>query len=863
MKTPFYMKHAFPLLICAALLGTARLPAQETENKLGALTDNINIQGLETTYDPDTGIATAVGEVNIKYQGVEITAGRADYDTNTGLIVCKEDVVVVKEGQIFRSENMTYNVKTQDIKSNHILSGLGAIYYEANNLKTRTSQIERIDAVDAIFTTHDMDTPNYHMKARELTIYPGDRVVMHDAKFYVGNTPVFYLPYFVQPLDHELGYYWRVGYQTGWGVFLNQQYGVLYGDSTLAKYMLDLRSSRGVAGGVDFKSLRYKNDPNIGELLIYGAYDTKPATGVGGESRSGTDIPKSERYRVSFHHRIYLPGPDQSSWYMDFDINKFSDQYMLEDYYLKEFTTNPQPDNTLKLVKHTDSWVATLLFRMQLNDFFHTDTRQELAVDFTRTRLWNSNIYYEGSTSLGYYQDKLSTDEIATLNSKIQTQNAALKAFNNIGQPLLDATGKPVLDPKTGKPQVVSPSTTGVPALAGTTFTTNNVDILRAQQMNLLYSRSDVESDLNALNAELSENKFFRAHSYNEFLYPMSYGTNNWFNVVPRIGGGATYYSGIAGGTENFTSATQPLFHVGTDISGKFSKVYTEVDNPTWGLDQLRHVVEPYVNYSYLYAPPVSALPSIDRLAASTRPRPIDLASFTAIDNLATWNIARIGLRNLLQTKRDSAKIATVDNGGAAGSQNYGDPNSNNNGSTLDWMGFNTYADVFFKDPEHDRKISNLYNDFYWNPVPWLRVTQDTQLPLGSSDYNFTEINTAITWMPSKYISWTLGHQYLSHHPLFVDSSLLTSRVYLRVNDTWGFDMSHIYEIATGQLQFQSYSIHRDLTSWTSSFGVLVRQNSGAANDYGLILSFTLKAFPQVGLPLNIDPNPTGRGGSL
>jgi hypothetical protein len=33
-------------------------------------------------------------------------------------------------------------------------------------------------------------------------------------------------------------------------------------------------------------------------------------------------------------------------------------------------------------------------------------------------------------------------------------------------------------------------------------------------------------------------------------------------------------------------------------------------------------------------------------------------------------------------------------------------------------------------------------------------------------------------------------------------------------------------------------------------------------NEYGLLLSLTLKDFPQVNLPLDIDPNPSGRGGS-
>ena len=178
-------------------------------------------------------------------------------------------------------------------------------------------------------------------------------------------------------------------------------------------------------------------------------------------------------------------------------------------------------------------------------------------------------------------------------------------------------------------------------------------------------------------------------------------------------------------------------------------------------------------------------------------------------------------------------------------------------------MGLNTFVDVFFQDPEFDRKISNLYNNFYWSPVPWLAFTMDSQLPLGGSDFNFTEVNTGITWLPNKNLSWSLSHQYLSHHPLFVNSSLIYSRLYARINDNWGFAMNQIYEMDDSTLEYQSYSVHRDLSSWSVSLGGLIRKNGpGNPNEYGLVLTFTLKDFPNVSIPLDLDPNPAARGGN-
>jgi hypothetical protein len=145
--------------------------------------------------------------------------------------------------------------------------------------------------------------------------------------------------------------------------------------------------------------------------------------------------------------------------------------------------------------------------------------------------------------------------------------------------------------------------------------------------------------------------------------------------------------------------------------------------------------------------------------------------------------------------------------------------------------------------------------------VPWLAFTIDSQLPIGNSDFNFTEVNSGVTWMPNKRLSLTLGHQLLSDNPLFVDSSLIYSRIYAKINENWGFSMNHFYEMDDSTLQYQSYSIHRDLASWTMALGGLVRDNLGE-KEYGLVLSFTLKDFPNVSIPLDLDPNPTGRGGS-
>jgi hypothetical protein len=263
--------------------------------------------------------------------------------------------------------------------------------------------------------------------------------------------------------------------------------------------------------------------------------------------------------------------------------------------------------------------------------------------------------------------------------------------------------------------------------------------------------------------------------------------------------------------------------------------------------------MQPYINVSYLDASHPTGFPSIDRLSRTTRPRSLDVPLYSAVDDLRSWNVTRVGVRNHLQTRRDYTK----ESGNGRFLSATEDPSQ-----TYTFAGMNTYVDVFSKDPEFNRDVSNLYNEIFFRPVPWVNFWMDMQLPIMSSTGNFTELNQGITLMPSSSLSLTLGHQYISGSPYFQNSNLIFSRVYARVTDNWGVSMNHIYEMDDGTMEFQSYSVTRDLTSWVASIGAMMRDNRRGQSEIGILFSLTLKDFPGLTIPLDIDPNPSGRGGS-
>jgi LPS-assembly protein len=164
---------------------------------------------------------------------------------------------------------------------------------------------------------------------------------------------------------------------------------------------------------------------------------------------------------------------------------------------------------------------------------------------------------------------------------------------------------------------------------------------------------------------------------------------------------------------------------------------------------------------------------------------------------------------------------------------------------------------VNFDNPFDKTPYSNVFNRISFTPVPWATLQVDSQLPL--LDKGFTEVNTSINFKPTASTGIGFSHRYLTGNPFFVDSSLYTVSGYYRIDDNWGVSITEQYEAETKLLEYQRYAVYRDLTSWVASLGAIIRDNNGV-KEYGVLLSFTLKAFPSFGLNANFDPAGANQG---
>jgi LPS-assembly protein len=718
------------------------------------------------------GVAIAEDNVQIHYGDYSIYCDYAEYNPDTRDVLLIGNIRLYTPKEVLTGQRALFNLETKQMRALEFSGAHYPLFFRAFSLRAPSTREFRVR--DALFTSHDSSKPDFHVRSKSVRIYPDDRVIFSNSTLYLGQTPIFWFPYIFASITNT-GFEFLPGFYTPWGAFLLSAYSfpIGSGDAVVGKVHLDLRSELGVAVGFDMTFKYGKEDRSYGDFISYYAFDTQPDQRLSGP---GEPVEQGEegRYRVTFKHRLFLT----DDIYATADVNLLSDVDFLEDYFPGEFRVDPQPDTFLSLTKWDEFYTLNLLGRWQINDFQDTTERlPELVFDFKQHRFFGLPVYYDGETSAGEYR----------------------RAF-------------PV-GPEFG-----------------------------------IFDFPDYSS--------------FRFDSFHQFSFPAQ--VFGWLNITPRAGFRTTFYSDSGtfqsfGGVqplevdpvtglvqvigpsiqstplnnptpdlERKGSVFRPVGNLGLEVSTKLSKTFERVQSRWLGLDGLRHVIQPYTNYSLVgnFGPSPEDILQFDRVVPSTQLLPIDFPQFTAIDTIDTWNILRLGVRNRLQTRRDQLTHA--------------------------WMTLDTFMDVNFDNPYSDADVSNLFNIFSIRPVPWFGITVLSQVPVVPE--GFTEVNTVFSVMPTADLSFRVGHQYIDGNPFFADNSQIDFYVYWRINENWGVSVYEQYEFVSQVWQYQRYMIHRDLSSWVASLGTQVRDSQGQADpDFGVLFVLTLKDAPQVTLPISFD----------
>jgi lipopolysaccharide assembly outer membrane protein LptD (OstA) len=679
-------------------------------------------------YDYVSKIAVATNGVLVRYSGAVLTAERIRLNWETGEVIADGRVRIQREEQVWASEHITYNFQTREMQAEQFRTGHAPVFAGGEGLALQTTN--RIyTATNAIVTTDDYESPLLKVRAREIRIFPGDRVEAHNATLYLGTVPVFWFPFYSRPINAR-GNHFNVlpGYRRTFGPFLLAGYTWSLNEQLDGEVHLDYRERRGLGTGPDLNL--HLGRWGEATARYYYLHDLDPTA----DAPHG-DIP-TDRHRVNFS---YLAEPFTNVSVRSM-VRWQGDTNIVREFFESEYRQNPQPSTFVEVNKLWSNFSLDAYVQPRLNDFLETVERLP-DVRFTAypLQLGGSPLYYQSETSAGYYR----------------------RLFPNVDG---------------------------------------------------LYPDSDYEAG--------------RADSFHQILLPET--LFGWLNVTPRVGGRFTYYSEASGEGAFSDEKTRGVFNTGVEVSFKASQTWPEVRNRLLDLDGLRHIVEPSVNYTFVPSPNVLPyeLPQFDYELPSLRLLPADFPNYNAIDSIDSENVFRLGLRNKVQTKRRGV-VSNV----------------------LNW---DLYTDLR-PHPHHDQDtVADLFSDLAVRPRSWLTLESLTRYD--PQDGKFRMSYNHVTLQPGTRLSFSLGHYYLADDFSPVPTAwgqgnnLFTSTVFARFNQEWGLRLHHRVQLEDGTLQEQSYSIYRDLRSWTAALTFRLRNNIDRPDDLTVAFTFSLKAFPRFSL---------------
>jgi lipopolysaccharide assembly outer membrane protein LptD (OstA) len=317
-----------------------------------------------------------------------------------------------------------------------------------------------------------------------------------------------------------------------------------------------------------------------------------------------------------------------------------------------------------------------------------------------------------------------------------------------------------------------------------------------------------------------------RADTYHQMTVPQT--LFGWLNIVPRVGGRYTYYGEASGPGKYTDEQSRVVFNTGAELTFKASQVWPSIRSGAFEIDGLRHLLEPSINYVYIPEPNVRPheVPRFDAEYPSLRLLPIDFPDYNSIDSIDAQNATRLGVRNRFQTKRNG-QVANV----------------------LDWS---LYTDLRI-DPRADQtRFSDVYSDVLLMPQSWLRLESFTRYDTDAGQWRMSY--NAVTLQPNDRWEWSVGHFYLRNDftglptELGEGNDLITSVLYFKLNENWGFRTAHRYDVRNDFMQEQAYSIYRDMRSWTAALTLRYRETLDRRDDLTVAFTFSLKAFPRRGL---------------
>ena len=571
-------------------------------------------------------------------------------------------VEIVRNQTVMHADRLSGNMDTGVLQFRDFTMKTGILYCSGKRAERLFDG--RITVYDTTFTTCEYlqdDHDHYAVFSKKAIINPresnrgvfnynadqGEHSVWAFNNFIeLFGVPCLWLPVLHKPSDlSSFGGRLEIGNSSEWGFYVRgaKNFQLLDDPYLNANLLLDFYSKRGFAYGIGLDFLTPESNT---ELFFYGMQDWHPyyywEDNDGNSSRWAKNNSRLEIPHYRYEFRVanmthILPRLDFRG-----QVDVLSDYNFLDEFFNSRYQSVLEPPTFGSLEYQGDRFTASLYSTVRVNSFFSTVQRlPEIRLDFQRQELFH-NLYYQGETSFDYLSMKW-------------------REFD-----------RPRLNPALGENKDYSTFRFDTLHMFYYPFKIFNINLIPRTGIRLTaYSRSS-KSKIN----------------YEEL--------GNMFSADAVDGQPAVF-------VKNYDSSGGSRLRVagelGLEANTKFYRAWQEVKNAYWDLDGLRHVMQPYINYTFIPKTNVSA---------------DNLYYFDEIDRIEEQNVVRLGLLNRLQTRR--------------------------NGRIVEIMSLEQYWDYFFHRASGFNSIGDLGTIFRFSPFNNLYFSSELLIDLGQNNAHDYEV---------------------------------------------------------------------------------------------------------------------------
>jgi len=247
---------------------------EEIEDKTEEELD-ISLKAEYISYEKidEEDLIIAKDGASLQYQDIEINADYLRINLSTNLLFASGQVLFKQDETETYCKELSYNWKTKKIillKLKAELTGegiKGKIYYQGEKMENFP---ETVEITEGNFTTCELEEPHYHIVAKEMIIYPKDKIIARNISWYEGKTKIITLPYFLIFLDRktQLPILPKIGQNKKDGWFIKTYFNYYLNEKSYGTLYVDWFEKKGIGTGVEH-TFEIGDENNAGETSLY------------------------------------------------------------------------------------------------------------------------------------------------------------------------------------------------------------------------------------------------------------------------------------------------------------------------------------------------------------------------------------------------------------------------------------------------------------------------------------------------------------------------------------------------------------------------------------------------------------------